>query len=110
MSIPRITELLESINTKLGGDVTVSVSIVDDGMVDLSTEVVDAIIEIWISDYSEYMKVFVATGGTITKLSGTANTAVTNSDGNLCIYWSTDHAIIKNRLGSSKTVKYILSY
>lgn len=110
MSIPRITELLESINTKLGGDVTVSVSIVDDGMVDLSTEVVDAVVDIRISDYSEYMKVFVASGGTITKLSGSDNTAVTDSDTDLCLYWSTDHAIIKNRLGSSKTIKYILSY
>lgn len=110
MSIPRITELLESINTKLGGDVTVSVVIVDDGLIELPTTVIDAIVEIWISDYSEYMKAFVATGGVITKLSGTANTAVTDSDTDLCIYWSTDHAIIKNRLGSSKTVKYILSY
>jgi hypothetical protein len=110
MSIPRITELLESINTKLGGDVTVSVSIVDDGTVDLSTSVVDAVVDIRISDYSEYMKAFVAADGTITKLSGTANTAVTDSDTDLCLYWSTDHAIIKNRLGSSKTVKYILSY
>jgi hypothetical protein len=110
MSIPRITELLESINTKLGGDVTVSVSIVDDGTVDLSTEVVDAIIEIWVSDYSERLKVFLASDGTITTISATDNTAVTDSDTKLCIYWSTDHAIIKNRLGSSKTVKYILSY
>lgn len=110
MSIPRITELLESINTKLGGDVTVSVVMVDDGTVDLSTSVVDTIADIRLSDNSEYMKVFIASDGTITQLSGSANTAITDSDGKLCIYWSTDHAIIKNRMGSSKTVKYILSF
>jgi hypothetical protein len=106
MSIPRITELLESINTKLCGDVTVSVSIVDDGLVDLSTEVVDVIIDAWVYDDSERIRAFLAASGAITPISLSSNTAITDSDGKLCLYWSTDHVVIKNRLGSSKIIKY----
>ena len=46
--------------------------------------------------------------GTVTKISGSANTAATDSDTNLCVYQSGTTAIVKNRLGA--TYKTLIMY
>ena len=48
--------------------------------------------------------------GTVTKVSGTTNTAAADSDGNLCIYESGSQAIVKNRLGVVGKIRIWYSY
>jgi hypothetical protein len=52
----------------------------------------------------------VGTDGAISNFVGSTNTASTDSDGNLCVYDGGTGAVIKNRLGSTKTVIYVYEY
>lgn len=82
-------------------------SVADDGTITLATGVY-GLLDVWVS--GEYMRVYVGSDGAVTSIYGSANTAVTDSDTDLCVYDGGTGAIIKNRLGSTKTVKYIYSY
>jgi hypothetical protein len=84
-----------------------SASTADDATITLATGV-SGILEVWTE--AEHMKVYVAADGTITSLFGTANTAITDSDGDLCVYDGGSGAVIKNRLAATKTVRYIFNY
>lgn len=49
-----------------------------------------------------------STDGSVALLSNTTNVAATDTDGNLCIYDAGTKTRIKNRLGSSKEIRYII--
>ena len=84
-----------------------SETVADDGTITLDTGVV-GILTVWVED--EYMRVYVNSDGAITSLEGSANTAITDSDTNLCVYDGGTGAVIKNRLGAQKTVRYMFDY
>lgn len=48
--------------------------------------------------------------GTVTKISGSTNTAATDSDGDLCIYDGGTGAIVKNRLGATGEIRVFYMY
>jgi hypothetical protein len=52
----------------------------------------------------------VQTNGTVTKISGSANTADTDSDTDLCVYDGGTGAIVKNRLGAAGEIRIIYYY
>jgi len=84
-----------------------SESVADDGTITLATGVF-GMLEVWTD--AEYMKVYVLADGTITSVYGSTNTAIADTDANLCVYDDGTGAVIKNRLGAIKTVKYIYNY
>jgi hypothetical protein len=49
-----------------------------------------------------------STDGSVTLISNTTNVASTDTDGNLCVYDGGTKVKIKNRLGSSKDIRYII--
>lgn len=84
-----------------------SESVADDGTINLPTGV-SGICETWTE--AEHMKAYVAADGTVTLLYYTANCVATNTDTKFCLYDGGSGAVIANRLGSTKTVRYIFNY
>jgi len=88
-------------------DKTFSVSIADDGTIVLPTAVF-GMLEVFTD--AEYMHVYITVDGTVTSVYASTNTATTDSDTNLCVYDGGTGAVIKNRLGATKTIKYRFLY
>ena len=84
-----------------------SESVADDGTITLETGVA-GILTVWTE--AEYMQVYVDTAGVVSSIVGSINTAITDSDTDLCVYDGGTGAVIKNRLGATKTVRYIYNY
>ena len=82
-------------------------STADDGTITLATGVA-GMLKVWTEE--EYMQVFVATDGVVTSIYGSANTANTDTDTKLCVYDGGTGAVIKNRLGGTKVVRYEYLY
>lgn len=81
----------------------ISQSVADDGTITLTTSKT-GILRVFTD--SEYAECFIKADGTVTLLYNSANVANTDSDTNLCIYDGGTGAVIKNRLGDTKTVTY----
>jgi len=62
------------------------------------------------SNNSEFSQFRFAAAGTVTIFNQTANVVNSDQDTKLCIYTSGNYTYIKNRLGSTVTVKYELTY
>ena len=84
-----------------------SETVADEGTITLAVTVA-GMLEVWVD--AEYMKVNVQADGTVTSVYGSSNTATTDTDANLCVYDGGTGAVIKNRLGASKVVRYIYNY
>ena len=82
-------------------------TLADDATIALPTGVA-GILQVWTE--AEYGQVYVTTAGVVTLIAGSANFAITDSDTDLCVYDGGSGAVIKNRLGSSKTVRYSYKY
>jgi hypothetical protein len=95
---------LNLINLLVRGD---SVSLENNSEIILATGVA-GILETWTND--QYLKTYIASDGTVTLLFGSANTAITDSGVNLCVYKSGTGARIKNRLGSTNVVRFKYNY
>lgn len=65
---------------------------------------------ITVSANGECATFVVETDGTVTKVSGTTNTAATDSDTDLCVYDSGTGATLKNRLGTTAEVRAVYNY
>lgn len=65
---------------------------------------------VMIGDNEEYARFRFSSNGTVTILEQTTNVDSNDTDGNLCIYDNGTNVRIKNRLGSSKILKYYLTY
>lgn len=63
-----------------------------------------------IGDNQEYSHFTFKADGTVTLFNNTANVANTDTDTNLCIYDAGAGIAIKNRLGSSLTVRFTINY
>lgn len=86
-----------------------SETVADDGTIALPTGV-SGWGEVQIGDDQEYAYFSVKVDGTVLLRMNSANVVNTDSDGNLCIYDGGTGAVIKNRLGSSLTVRYTFNY
>jgi hypothetical protein len=82
-------------------------STADDGTITLAMGVA-GILKVWTE--TEYMQVYVDKEGVVTSIYGSANTANTDTDTKLCVYDGGTGAVIKNRLGATKIVRYEYLY
>jgi len=82
-------------------------SLADDGTHDLPDATSGFI---FISCNAEYGGWAIQNDGTVTKMWGSANTANTDSDTDLCVYQSGTQAIIKNRLGAAGKIRSTYFY
>ena len=61
-------------------------------------------------DNEEYIEFRFTAAGVVTVISNTANAINTDTDGNLCVYDAGAGIAIKNRLGATKVIRYIVNY
>jgi len=84
-------------------------SIADDGTITFPTGVA-GMGQVMAGDGEEWMQVHFTSAGVTTKVTGTGNTAASDSDGNLCVYDGGAGIIIKNRLAATKVIRLIFYY
>lgn len=85
-----------------------SVLIVDDGTVTLPTITTGGMLKVWCS--TEFAEYFIASDGTVSYIRMSLNCDDIDNDTFLCVYDGGSTAIIKNRLGGTRIVGYILEY
>jgi hypothetical protein len=61
-------------------------------------------------DDEEFIEFRFTAAGVVTVISNSANAINTDTDGNLCVYDAGSGIAIKNRLGATKTVRYVVQY
>jgi len=61
-------------------------------------------------DNEEYIEFRFTAAGAVTVISNSANAINTDTDGNLCVYDVGAGIAIKNRLGATKTIRYVVQY
>lgn len=85
-----------------------SISVADDGTITLPTAVSG---HLWVKDADGDEGEFsIAADGTVTFIRKTSGVDVADTDTKLCIYDGGGGAVIKNRKGSAKVVKYEFKY
>jgi hypothetical protein len=102
-------------NTTSGADTTInslktiesSEAVADDGTITLPTGVAGWL-QVW--EDVEWLHCHITSAGVVTSINGSTNSAATDSDGKLCVYDGGAGAIIKNRLGAQKTIRYFFKY
>ena len=94
-----------------------SVSVNDDGTITTFPQAKTGTLEVWINDHSEHGHFWIDSTGIVTVAPPTTNNvAKANTDGCLCVYTSDpvgtnpNSFVIKNRLGATKTVRYLYWY
>lgn len=65
--------------------------------------------ELIVGDNEERARFSWTTAGVVTLMENTANVVNTDTDGKFCIFDNGTSVRIRNRLGSTKTVKYVLN-
>ena len=61
-------------------------------------------------DNEEYIEFRFTAAGVVTVISNSANAVGADTDGNLCVYDAGTGIAIKNRLGATKTIRYVVNY
>lgn len=61
-------------------------------------------------DNEEFIEFRFTSAGVVTVITNTANAVGTDTDGNLCVYDAGGGIAVKNRLGSAKTIRYVVWY
>ena len=61
-------------------------------------------------DNEEYINFRFTAAGVVTIISNSANAINTDTDGFLCVYDAGAGIAIKNRLGATKTIRYVVQY
>jgi len=86
-----------------------SSSVADEGSVTLDTGKIG---RGWAmaGDNEEYIEFRFTAAGVVTVISNTANAINTDTDGNLCVYDAGAGIAIKNRLGATKIIRYVVQY
>ena len=65
---------------------------------------------IWAGNFEEWAWVGWTAEGVVTLLQNSTNVSSSDEDGNLCVYDKGTGPAIKNRLGASKTVRYVINF
>jgi hypothetical protein len=84
-------------------------SVADDGTIDLPSST-SGWGEVMVGDNEEWTQFRWTTAGVVTLLNNTTNVVNTDTDTKFCIFDNGTKVTIKNALGSSKTVKYVINY
>jgi hypothetical protein len=61
-------------------------------------------------DNEEWIQFSFSAAGVVTVIANSAHAVNTDTDGNLCVYDAGSGIAIKNRLGASKTIRYVVHY
>jgi len=61
-------------------------------------------------DNEEWIQFSFTTAGVVTVIANSANAVNADTDGNLCVYDAGTGIAIKNRLGATKTIRYVVNY
>lgn len=86
-----------------------SETVADDGTIDLPDSKTGFGIA-QVGDNTEYGFFSFTSAGSVTLISNSANCVATDTDVKFCIFDNGTKVTIKNRLGSSQTVRYIIWY
>lgn len=89
--------LTKSDSVLVADDGTISMPLLAEGFLTVFTD-------------AEFIECFVKKDGTVIELRKSANAVLTDTDTKLCVYKGTGQAVVKNRLGSEKLVRYCLEY
>jgi hypothetical protein len=84
---------------------TVKATVANDGTIALDSDV-SGWGNVMVGDNEEYAEIRFSADGTVTLLVSSADVASTDTGSKFCIFDNGDHVLLKNRLGSSKTVAY----
>ena len=81
----------------------------DDGQITLPTGIAG-----WgfaqAGDNEEWIEFSFTAAGVVTVIANSAYAVGSDTDGNLCVYDAGSGIAIKNRLGASKTIRYVVHY
>lgn len=97
-------DLINGLNIRMSSE-----SVADDGTLTIATAKAGFGLAS-IGDNQEYALFSFSAVATVTLISNSANTVNTDIDTKFCIYPNGTSVIIKNRLGSSLTVRYVIWY
>lgn len=86
-------------------------SVADDATVDVCYAKAGKI-QVWVNGQNTYLEAVFNSAGTPTLVTGmySADVDTADTDTKLCIYAADGWLVIKNRLGSSKTIRYEVVY
>lgn len=90
----------------VGGVVTTTLA--DDASVDIDSAT-SGWGEVFVGDNEERVRFSWTTAGVVTLMENTSNVVSSDTDGKFCIFDNGTSVRIRNRLGSPKTVKYVLN-
>ena len=87
----------------------VTASVADEGSITLDTAMAG---RGWAmaGDNEEYIEFRFTAAGVVTVISNSANAINTDTDGFLCVYDAGAGIAIKNRLGATKVIRYVVHY
>ena len=117
-----IIKVNSSNNVELGADINfdnliqgnlyrvgASISVVDDDFIDLEAGTIG-----WgfaqIGDNEEYATFCWTSAGVVTLINNSTNAVNTDTDTKLCIFDNGSNVRIRNRLGSTKVIRYVVNY
>lgn len=86
-----------------------SETVADEGIISLPTSI-SGWGEVMLGDNEEWASFRFKADGTVTLIAYTTNVVTTDTDEKFCIYDGGSGVIIKNRMSSSKTVRYSIKY
>ncbi|MDD4986590.1 MAG: hypothetical protein PHQ43_12585 [Dehalococcoidales bacterium] len=98
-------------DVNVGGLVTYKSSVVidDEGEIILPTGI-SGFGVVQAEDNEEWIQFSFSSAGVVTVIANSAHAVGSDTDGNLCVYDAGSGIAIKNRLGASKTIQYVVYY
>ena len=66
--------------------------------------------QVMAGDNDEWIQVRFTSAGVVTSISASTNGVATDTDAKLCVYDAGSGIAVKNRLGSTKTIRFIFYY
>jgi len=97
------------VEVRLDSGNMVSESVADDAEIVLTTAV-SGWGQAMAGDNEEYIEFRFTAAGVVTVISNSANAVGADTDGNLCVYDAGTGIAIKNRLGATKDIRYVVNY
>jgi hypothetical protein len=86
-----------------------TIELADDAYIDLP-DATSGWGEVFVGDNEERARFSWTTAGVVTLMENTAEVVATDTDDKFCIFDNGTTVRIRNRLGSAKTVKYVVNY
>lgn len=96
----------------VGGDLNFSYgsqSVIDEGTIDIPSSI-SGWGTVMVGDNEEFVRFRWTTAGAVTLMENTENVVSTDTDTKFCVFDNGSKVTLRNRLGSTKVVKYLLNY